>query len=259
MQDLLEVIDNEPRVSHRVVAQNTGNEQKNVNELIRKYSAEFAEFGGVPFKTEGVSETELKQKENPDYRPNKTFYLNEPQATFLMTLLRNKPVVVAFKKKLVKAFFAMKQEREQVPNADIDVLEILRVLVQNQTIMIQQQQMMMERMEAYEKQPTQISTLSLTPEQLGKIRGAVNMATEAVLEYCFNDTETNVQQLVYKKLNNLLGTPSYIYIPASAFDEAMEILKSIELKHSTLSEQRKERDRNIRASINNDDFEFPQF
>lgn len=247
MQNILEVIDNEPRVSHRVVAQNTGNEQKSINELIRKYSSEFAEFGQCPFKTEAVKNSAGAVNEY------KTFYLNEPQATFLMTLLRNKPVVVAFKKKLVKAFFTMKQEREQVPHANMDVLEILRVLVQNQTIMIQQQQMMMERMEAYEKQPVQIAPMSLSAEQLGKIRGAVNMATEAVLEYCFNDTEANVQQLIYKKLNNMLGTPSYIYIPVSAFDEAMEILKSIELKHITLVEQRRERDKNVRLTINGED------
>jgi len=107
MQKLITIIENEPRVSHRVVAEQTENQQKNVNELIKKYHDDFEEFGVVPFKTEAVSEEKLKQ--NPDAKPTKTYYLNEPQATFLMTLLRNKPIVVEFKKKLVKAFYKQKE------------------------------------------------------------------------------------------------------------------------------------------------------
>lgn len=107
MQNLIQVIDNEPRVSHRDVAEYTDNQQKNIVELIAKYRVEFEEFGVVPFKTEGVSEEKLK--ENPDAKPTKTYYLNEPQATFLMTLLRNKPKVVEFKKALVKAFYELKE------------------------------------------------------------------------------------------------------------------------------------------------------
>ena len=253
MSRLIEIIEDEARVSHRVIAESTSNRLQSIQDLITRNISDFQEFGAL--------EAEEKKVTNSVGAINiqKTYFLNEPQATLLMTYLRNSEIVKEFKKKLVKAFFAMKQERETVPHANMDVFEVVRVLVQNQTIMMQQQQMLMDRLEVCEKQPAQIAPMSLVPEQLGKIRGAVNMATEAVLEYCFNDTEANVQQLIYKKLNNLLGTPSYIYIPASAFDEAMEFLKSIELKHTTLTEQRRERDKNIRASINNDSFEFPQF
>ena len=37
------------------------------------------------------------------------FYLNEEQATFVITLLRNSKVVVKFKKELVRQFYAMKK------------------------------------------------------------------------------------------------------------------------------------------------------
>ncbi len=133
MQELITIVENEPRVSHRVVAEQTENQQKNVNELIKKYHDEFEEFGRVPFKTEGDSEVKLKQKDNPDYRPNKTYYLNEPQATFLMTLLRNKPVVVEFKKKLVKEFYSQR-EKLQTPNDtnEHDLLHVVLKLVENQ-------------------------------------------------------------------------------------------------------------------------------
>lgn len=39
--------------------------------------------------------------------------MNEEQATFLMTLLKNTPVVVAFKKELVRQFYAMRRELVQ--------------------------------------------------------------------------------------------------------------------------------------------------
>ena len=77
MNDLIETIDNEARVSHRVVAQNTDNQQKNIADLIRKYKDEFDSIGGCPFKTEAL-ETKGGMQEA------KTYYLNEPQASFLM-------------------------------------------------------------------------------------------------------------------------------------------------------------------------------
>jgi len=55
MQELIKVVENEPRVSHRVIAENTNNNQKNVNEIIRKYEDDFKQFGTLPFQTEGGS------------------------------------------------------------------------------------------------------------------------------------------------------------------------------------------------------------
>lgn len=40
----------------------------------------------------------------------KVYHLNEQQATLLLTFLRNTPVVVKFKKNLVRQFFAMREE-----------------------------------------------------------------------------------------------------------------------------------------------------
>ena len=60
-------------------------------------------------------------------RPIVTYYLNEQQATFLMTLLRNNKVVVEFKKQLVKAFFIMKQQNQNFISAlkrEIDFIEL---------------------------------------------------------------------------------------------------------------------------------------
>ena len=40
----------------------------------------------------------------------KIYHLNEQQATLLLTFLRNTPVVIEFKKELVRQFFAMRKE-----------------------------------------------------------------------------------------------------------------------------------------------------
>lgn len=42
-------------------------------------------------------------------RPEQIYYLNEEQATFVITLLRNSKVVVKFKKDLVRQFYAMRK------------------------------------------------------------------------------------------------------------------------------------------------------
>lgn len=105
MNTLIEKIENEFRVSHRVVAEQTDNQEVAISNLINKYISEFKEFGIVHFKNEKTANTDLGNG-----RPSKTYYLNEQQATFLMTLLRNSPKVVVFKKALVKAFYELKQK-----------------------------------------------------------------------------------------------------------------------------------------------------
>lgn len=105
MNTLIEKIENEFRVSHRVVAEQTDNQEVAISNLINKYILEFKEFGIVHFKNEKTTNTDLGNG-----RPSKTYYLNEQQATFLMTLLRNSPKVVVFKKALVKAFYELKQK-----------------------------------------------------------------------------------------------------------------------------------------------------
>lgn len=54
-------------------------------------------------------------------RPGEYFRLNEEQATFLMTLLKNTPTAVAFKRELVRQFFAMRAEldRRQIRRAEL--------------------------------------------------------------------------------------------------------------------------------------------
>ena len=83
-----------------VIAKGTNNQHESITALIRKYKNEFKSLGPVDLKSVGINGTNSYQ----------TYYLlNEPQATFLMTLLRNNEVTVAFKLELVKEFFTMRQ------------------------------------------------------------------------------------------------------------------------------------------------------
>lgn len=73
-------------------------QHKNVLSLIRRYKNEFEEFGLVAFETRprpagqhGGGDVEV-------------VILNEDQATYLITLLRNNDIVRAFKRTLVKEF-----------------------------------------------------------------------------------------------------------------------------------------------------------
>ncbi len=107
--NLVELIENEPRISHRVIAEHTQIQQKNVVELISKYTDKIELYGRVPFKTEGEFEIKEHQKLNPNYRPAKTYYLNEIQATLLLTFMRNNEIVLDFKVRLVSEFFRMRE------------------------------------------------------------------------------------------------------------------------------------------------------
>lgn len=69
-------------------------QHKNVMATVRRYLGEFEEFGKVAFET----------RLNPQGSPTELAILNEDQATYLITLLRNNETVRAFKRKLVHAF-----------------------------------------------------------------------------------------------------------------------------------------------------------
>ena len=99
---------NIPSISHKVIAEHTGNQYKNISELITKHKEDFEEFGRVAFETETLQTNGGMQK-------TKTYFLNEPQATLLLTYLKNVPVVRKFKKDLVRAFFLLREQSHPKP------------------------------------------------------------------------------------------------------------------------------------------------
>lgn len=116
----LETINNEPLVSHIVIAQNTQRQPIAIQNLIVSNKADFEEFGTLHFKNEGVVNN--GKGEQP-----KTYYLNEPQATLLLTYLRNSDIVKKFKKALVKEFYAL---RERITTTNDKTLNLIASAMQ---------------------------------------------------------------------------------------------------------------------------------
>ena len=75
-----------------------------ISHLLRKHKSDFEEFGVLGFK---IRKPPAGSKGG---RPEKIYELNEEQATLLITYLKNTPQVRAFKKELVRQFYAMREE-----------------------------------------------------------------------------------------------------------------------------------------------------
>lgn len=84
-----------------IIAKGTDNQHESVLNMISKYEKEFLQLGKLKF-------SDFKSGNPKGGRPIKLCLLNEPQATFLMTLLRNNEITVAFKLELVKEFYQMR-------------------------------------------------------------------------------------------------------------------------------------------------------
>jgi phage regulator Rha-like protein len=96
-------IDAVPFTTSKVIAASTNNKHKSITQRIQQYQKDIEEFGKVCFRNEPL----------PSGQTGVYYELNEQQAYFLLTLLRNNSVVVAFKKELVKAFFLMRAELQK--------------------------------------------------------------------------------------------------------------------------------------------------
>lgn len=93
-----------PSVSHRVIAEHTGNEEKSIRKLINDNYADFEEFGQLRFKNGAVKNSVGAVNQT------KTYLLNEQQATLLLTYLKNVPIVREFKKALIREFYRLKEQ-----------------------------------------------------------------------------------------------------------------------------------------------------
>lgn len=92
----------EPFTTSRIIADHAEVAHHSVTRLIRDYAKDLEEFGIIGFEI---------HKLDGRGRPRKIYCLNEEQATLLITYLDNTEPVRAFKKELVKQFFAMKHEQ----------------------------------------------------------------------------------------------------------------------------------------------------
>lgn len=102
MYELVELRKDDVFTNSKVIADGTENQHESVAAIIRKYWEDILEFGNIEF-------SDFKSGNLKGGRPEKIYYLNEEQATFVITLLRNSKTVVKFKKELVHQFYKMRR------------------------------------------------------------------------------------------------------------------------------------------------------
>lgn len=83
-----------------VIAKGTGVEHRKIKNAIRKYEKQLRSFGKLSAPHEA---------ESTGGRKTTYYVLNEEQATFLITLLKNTETVVKFKAELVSEFYKMRK------------------------------------------------------------------------------------------------------------------------------------------------------
>lgn len=122
-------LDTEPFTTSDVIAQWTGNNYRSVQRTIEKHIEALETFGRVRFE---ITPTQTRG----GVQDKKIYYLNEPQATLLITFLKNTPVVVEFKTELVRQFYAMRTEllRRQMCRQQLKPIrrELTDVIKENQ-------------------------------------------------------------------------------------------------------------------------------
>lgn len=93
----------EPFTTSDVVAKWTGNNYRSIQRIIEKQLPRLERFGRVRFEI-----TPLQTRGG--MQNHKVYYLNEPQATLLVTFLKNTDIVADFKTELVRQFYAIREE-----------------------------------------------------------------------------------------------------------------------------------------------------
>jgi len=92
----------EPFTTSDVIAEHAGVKHHAIQQLLTKHQEDFEDFGSLAFemrvKTRKIGAT-----------TEKIYQLNEQQATLLLTYLKNTQQVRAFKKELVRQFYAMRE------------------------------------------------------------------------------------------------------------------------------------------------------
>lgn len=105
----------EARTTSLILAEGTQVQHKNVLGLVRTYLVDLEEFGLVAF------ETRPRLRGMHGGGDMEVAHLNEPQATLIMTYMKNTPIVREFKKQLVRAFFELRDMVNGTPDKRVDV------------------------------------------------------------------------------------------------------------------------------------------
>jgi len=102
----------EPFTTSDVIAEFAQVQRHTITRLIQQHEQDFKDFGILRFQIEEI---------NGRGQPAKHYLLNEQQATLLIAYLKNTSRVRAFKKELVRQFYAMRSElmKRQIQRAEL--------------------------------------------------------------------------------------------------------------------------------------------
>ena len=100
-------LNEEPYTTDKIISECSKNNLHSVKVIIYNHKKDFEDFGVLSF------EMTKPLKGSKGGRPQKTYHLNEQQATLLITYLDNTPEVNQFKKNLVHEFYRMRKELNQ--------------------------------------------------------------------------------------------------------------------------------------------------
>lgn len=101
MNELTFIYKDDAFTNSLIISKGAGVDHRSTYLLVEKYKAELEEFGRVSFQM-------IPLETNGGIQKVKVYRLNEEQATFLISLMKNTRPVVEFKKELVKQFYQMK-------------------------------------------------------------------------------------------------------------------------------------------------------
>ena len=100
----VEIYDGEPRIGSFLISNGFDREHSVVLKLIKRYEIDFKDF----------SDLKTRKSKSTGGRPVVEILLNENQAMFLGTLMKNNTQTVKFKKELIKAFDRCRKQLEAI-------------------------------------------------------------------------------------------------------------------------------------------------
>jgi len=163
-----------PVTTSLAIAEGVGNPHATVIKLVRQNASDFEEFGNIGF--------EIQNSNSGAGRPTEFAVLNEQQATLLLTYMRNNETVKQFKKRLVKAFFDMRDLLQaQTPDmTQLSKMDILRLAMESeeQRLKLEQERQALEaKVQEYEPKALFAEQVQRAPDTISVSEAAKIIGT----------------------------------------------------------------------------------
>jgi len=165
-----------PVTTSLAIAEGVGNTHKTVIQLIRQNTVDLEDFGPLAF------EMRVGREDGKGGQKREVAILNEQQATLLLTYMRNNETVKQFKKRLVKAFFEMRDQLQaQTPDmTQLSKMDILRLAMESeeQRLKLEQERQALEaKVQEYEPKALFAEQVQRAPDTISVSEAAKIIGT----------------------------------------------------------------------------------